>query len=438
MTIDQGLGALGFDLGRMVMLARAGGLDHGAVETALTTQIASLTGPDQSRKVGIQVVLRAAQQLARQPRLHRETLFILDTGFPDLRDRPGFAATRLKCLIRSGRRADLVAEAMRLLSNPHLQRETLEKVLDIIGNIGFWPFLPLTPDLAPNLIREIDRFLSDPQKHYEDWVSKVSATLEIRNEIVGPFGKIGRADWKEDQSTTSARLLWGLASTILMQNVDRGLNYEPDPILDRLWFDELLTSQQRRDKLQALYNVQDTGPMLAALANGQSVLVADFHVRVGLEMAKFLYSSQFPISGIARGWSGSGDSKDFGFSTTDPGTGAAVLKLAKEARRAPRIIYIFPDGPDGEQISRICLKKTVKIGRGAAALAYFGKTSVFFARSRWTGQQFQGRLVTGPSPADHSSLESYESVFADAVVDHMAQIIQSAPEDIGSYWTHLA
>jgi hypothetical protein len=71
-------------------------------------------------------------------------------------------------------------------------------------------------------------------------------------------------------------------------------------------------------------------------------------------------------------------------------------------------------------------------------LAYFGKTSVFFARSRWTGQQFQGRLVTGPSPADHSSLESYESVFADAVVDHMAQIIQSAPEDIGSYWTHLA
>ena len=202
------------------MLARAGGLDHGSVETALTTQIASLTGPDQSRKVGIQVVLRAAQQLARQPRLHRETLFILDTCFPDLRDRPGFAATRLKCLIRSGLRADLVAEAMRLLSDPHLQRETLEKVLDIIGNIGFWPFLPLTPDLAPNLIREIDRFLSDPQKHYEDWVSTVSATLEIRNEIVGPFGKIGRADWKEDQSTTSARLLWGLASTILMQNVD--------------------------------------------------------------------------------------------------------------------------------------------------------------------------------------------------------------------------
>ena len=101
------------------MLARAGGLDHGAVETALTTQIASLTGPDQSRKVGIQVVLRAAQQLARQPRLHRETLFILDTGFPDLRDRPGFAATRLKCLIRSGLRAD---QARRTRDHRHCHR----------------------------------------------------------------------------------------------------------------------------------------------------------------------------------------------------------------------------------------------------------------------------------------------------------------------------
>lgn len=434
MTIDQGLGALGFDLGRMVMLARAGGLDHGAVETALTTQIASLTGPDQSRKVGIQVVLRAAQQLARQPRLHRETLFILDTGFPDLRDRPGFAATRLKCLIRSGRRADLVAEAMRLLSDPHLQRETLEKVLDIIGNIGFWPFLPLTPDLAPNLIREIDRFFSDPQKHYEDWGAAVSIALEKHGGILRPFSEIG---WQNDPNVANAKLLWGLAANRLLQIVGAVMTYEPDPVQDQPWFDALLSRQMRRTRFHELFDVQDTEPLLARLSAGQSVLVAGFHASVDLGLSRFLYSQGYPVAGIAKDARVGLDPRNLGVSTSSPGTGTALLKLAKAARSSPRVIYIFPDGGDGEQLERQCLGKTVQIGRGAAALAFYGKTVVYFARHHWSGRQFVTRLIPGPSPTDYGNLEEFETAFADATVAHMVEIIQSPPEDIGTFWRHL-
>jgi lauroyl/myristoyl acyltransferase len=251
---------------------------------------------------------------------------------------------------------------------------------------------------------------------------------------LGPFSKIV---WPQEPHIAGAKLLWGLAADRLAQLVRAVLPYEPDPVRDQLWLETLLPAAMRRDRFHALFDVQGPEPLLATLAAGQSVLVAGFHAGVDLGLSSFLYAQGYPVAGISKDSGVTLDPHNLGVATGTPGTGAAVLKLAKAARQAPRIIYIFPDGGDGEQSQRLCLGRPVQIGRGAAALAYYGKTAVFFARNRWTGHQFLTQLIPGPLPADHGSLVEYEAAFADAAAAHMTQIIQSAPEDIGSYWTHL-
>ena len=108
------------------------------------------------------------------------------------------------------------------------------------------------------------------------------------------------------------------------------------------------------------------------------------------------------------------------------------LKLAKLHRKEPRITRIFPDGGDGREFRDIELFGVkVSIGMGGSLLAYYGKSRLVFAKTRWTGAGWQVDFDIGPDMALAKSLQEADGIFLDYYAGNLRKILLGPVIDIG-------
>jgi lauroyl/myristoyl acyltransferase len=85
--------------------------------------------------------------------------------------------------------------------------------------------------------------------------------------------------------------------------------------------------------------------------------------------------------------------------------------------------------------------RPVKIGRGAAMLAYLGKAATYFATSQWAGSGFTFSLQPGPLASDYDSIEKFEDAFGTFYARCFEKIVLGPPEDMvpvpNMFWQSL-
>jgi lauroyl/myristoyl acyltransferase len=166
--------------------------------------------------------------------------------------------------------------------------------------------------------------------------------------------------------------------------------------------------------------------------------MASAHAGISVVHHAGLYPAlPFPVSVIAQQTAPAGRAGDFNISTKDASANLEFMKLAKMMRKSPRLVRIFPDGPDGEGLPVSVFGRPGRIGRGAAMLSYLGKAATYFAEAHWTGDGFAFSLRAGPLATDYSDLASFERSFADFYVSCFERIVRGAPEDMmpnGGLW----
>lgn len=107
------------------------------------------------------------------------------------------------------------------------------------------------------------------------------------------------------------------------------------------------------------------------------------------------------------------------------------LKLAKRLRKEPRITRIFPDGGDGRELREIDLFGVkVAIGMGGSLLAYYGKSQLVFAKTRWTGAGWQVDFDIGPDIAYATSLQEADQIFLEYYAANLRKILLGPVIDI--------
>ncbi len=118
-----------------------------------------------------------------------------------------------------------------------------------------------------------------------------------------------------------------------------------------------------------------------------------------------------------------------------PGTGMNLgfVKLAKELKRRPQIVVIFPDGAAGNDLRQVQIGAAqARIRLGGAALARVAKSTLFFTRSVWNGHGFDMELVKGPEIDPAMSSETVNDLFVAFYADGLRRVIGGAAVDYGS------
>lgn len=173
----------------------------------------------------------------------------------------------------------------------------------------------------------------------------------------------------------------------------------------------------------------------------RSVIIANAHA--GLSTAHhlgLLPSVPFPYSVVSEAAGPAVRPQDYHLATGGPNVALGFAKLAKLMKSSPRVVRIFPDGGAGELMDISICGQNVKIGRGAASLAYLGKAATFFSSSHWTGSRFVFSMVPGPVASDYADRETFEHDFAGFYANCLEQIVLGPPEDMApdsGFWSHL-
>ncbi len=175
----------------------------------------------------------------------------------------------------------------------------------------------------------------------------------------------------------------------------------------------------------------DLSALTEALEHGRNAIVLRVHSGVRL-IEQALAKAGVPIWNVV-----THEVTKPGASTllVAPGTGMNLgfVKLAKELKRRPQIVVIFPDGAAGNDLRLAQIGPAqARIRLGGAALARVAKSTLFFTRSVWTGQGFDMELIKGPEIDPGMSAETVNDLFVAFYADGLRRVIGGAVVDYGS------
>lgn len=233
------------------------------------------------------------------------------------------------------------------------------------------------------------------------------------------------------------RLLWGQNVDIYIKFLRRFslpfLNCMPDDPTAR----KLL---RLNHELGGALILDDASPLQAAAAT-QSVLLSTAHAgasevewqlfgHVDLPMALVAANSDTTLRGTNRLTLGTqGDFQ------------ANFLKLVKIVKKSPHLIRIFPDGPKGGDLLEFdLLGRKIRLGQGAATLAWHARAATFFTGTRWEGAKIRIYLRQGPVADKGMGREAFDQAFYAFYLDCLKEIVLGAPEDMGGmggFWPSL-
>uniref|UniRef100_A4WY52 Uncharacterized protein n=2 Tax=Cereibacter TaxID=1653176 RepID=A4WY52_CERS5 len=407
----------------------AGAAIREAVETALG-QVAPESGqPLRAWRIR---VLAVAGRLLLNRELRSEVVDLTRHAVPALTDVPALAHLRLVALWQLRDRAGTVTEASRVLALPGLPQagrralrqsvrqwgiegelvETVESLLD------FWP----DPEAAL-----ADPFAQVPHEAPPPWLERMgSAILRLRGDDPSDAAFMGRFTW--------GRELFRRA--VFLTRVARTLNESGHPLSPLEWTHMALHAELQRRILPP-----DPAPLLSCIAEGRSAVIVQAHAGVSTAHQLGLPLGEVGLSHISRNAAPASRPQDFHLATGAPGAAIEFTKLARMMKKTPRIVRIFPDGGMGEKTEVSVLGKPVPIGRGAAHLAWLGRSAVFYCGSHRKEGTFGFSLVPGPVAADYADAASFERAFNAFYAARLEEIVQGPPDEMmvgGGFWPHLA
>jgi hypothetical protein len=119
--------------------------------------------------------------------------------------------------------------------------------------------------------------------------------------------------------------------------------------------------------------------------------------------------------------------------TSNPAeTSLRLLKLAKDMKRVPQVVVIFPDGQIGTEIQLADLGSIkAKVQLGGAALARVAKSRIFFSRSVWTGRGFAMELTQGPDFEPGTPSEVVNTEFTAFYAKCLQRVLDGQAVDYG-------
>ena len=245
--------------------------------------------------------------------------------------------------------------------------------------------------------------------------------------------------WRTDAMVATARAFRALAPAP---------SFDEETYVQRfIWgvlareFCRALTSQNLSEELQALSNqlprhIDAVDPAEIDLAGGRSLLFVGAHsgvgsvVGVGLEAVR----AEWPLPSltISKNASKSAGRQGIRLGTEDLKP-TDFLKVLKTIRKEPHQIVIYPDGPNGRDRGDFeLLGKTVSIGLGAAALAWYGRAQTFFVGTRWHGtDRLETYVVPGPIADPDDDRNAFDEAFHRFYLDRLTDIALGPPENIG-------
>ncbi len=107
-------------------------------------------------------------------------------------------------------------------------------------------------------------------------------------------------------------------------------------------------------------------------------------------------------------------------------------------RKGARIVSIVPDGRKGGNFAQTTIAgRSVKVALGAAKLAYFGKSTFVFAKSRWTEAGLTADFTMGPKVEQNDSKEKAEEYLIAFYTNCVTEWLRGDPIDfapMGGYW----
>ncbi|QYK43028.1 MAG: hypothetical protein KF887_08015 [Paracoccaceae bacterium] len=182
----------------------------------------------------------------------------------------------------------------------------------------------------------------------------------------------------------------------------------------------------------------DLSPVLAAQAEGRSVVIAAAHLDMPGRFNWVDGGVRLPRARVRRRPLTPAEARTLDISTVQPDLALRYLKLVKAMRRTPHFVEIYPDAADGGEIATGTLAgHPFRIGRGAAHLAFQSRAAPFFPACGWDGARFVRRLIPGPRAEAGMAPDDYDAAFTAFYTGCLSDMLTGPPEAISGVLLHL-
>ncbi|MFN4159526.1 MAG: hypothetical protein ACK4GO_14130 [Gemmobacter sp.] len=356
---------------------------------------------------------------------HRAALDLSHRAAPETYWAPNLS--RLRVLAAAGLRdADLLADEVAALR----ERANADVALrDVVINLGFHLLLAPGPE-------DFRWAWGTPRATIEDQLADLTAAQGRR--FVPRWSDRRLHGMRRDGlefAAFSDRLARGLAMMHFLSHLKR-LDSRLARLIGPLTPEECLI-RALHGQIARVLVTPDLTPILQAQSEGRSIVIAGIHTAVGAHLWREGAELTLPQARIFRRALTGADAETLNISSTAPDMPLRYLRLLKAMRRAPHIVEVFPDGADGgETLAPLLCGHPVRIGRGAAHLAWQSKAATFVPVMGWDGVRYVSTLREGPSPQDHAAADDYDAAFADFYVGCLADMLQGPPEAISGPLLH--
>jgi hypothetical protein len=415
-----------------LFLTASSDVDGNEIQQAIVN--ADMTHHDRQLPVSetqkLHILKEAGRSLIRQEDLLESAIHLTRFADPTLSNTAELAQIRLHALRRLGRTEELLEDAERILQSADAGSRSAKIVRDSLRKWNMERRIPVDTKYLPAYFPDPEVALQRP------FASALPEGPYSSADAIGPVIAALQGRDPEDLAFLQ-RVRWGAQAhrqMVFLNNLRRKILKKPDHDTEEQFALELY--EAHRSRIAPL----DTTDVMKEIEAGKSVVLAEAHAGMSIVQNYGLPFGPTPFSIITRGGSKARRPQDFHFSSLGQHVPRDLAKLVKLMRKDPRIVRIFPDGPHGEGSPVSLCGRSVRIGRGGAAIAYSGKASVFFPRTVWDGEQFNTQLQRGPSAPDYASKEAFEQAFNDFYAAQLTAIIMGAPEDMapaGGFWLFL-
>ena len=406
---------------------------------AEAAQIAVPADPDRLQTVeAVRIIAAAGRQLAAAPPRWGAALAMVEAAPVPLRDRLPLQLLRLRAMARCGRLPEVPPEIARLLLGHPADPKRDAALVNLAEQLGIFPQVPHLPRLSETL-------WGAPKA---DLAATVAGLDLKRYRTLLPPGLLGFFCEARGLSPAAVPevadgLARGLAAThfgLFTLGAEVVLLKRGVPPVARSDREQAVLNQAAAihagvagSDLALLEQLRDQGRSVILLGSHLGMLdpdLADLH-GLGMRMA-VIHSGLRDIRPVPRR---AGQPEVTEIRALDAAQMPFdLLRLAKSMRRSPCLVRIWPDGACSDALRRIeVCGRRFDIGTGAATLGYYGKAVLVFARSRWTGRNWQVDLQAGPDLAEARTPDDASDQLAGFYAQSLETQLLGPLMDIGGY-----
>ncbi|MGD9861574.1 MAG: hypothetical protein AB7S99_00015 [Pseudodonghicola sp.] len=416
-----------------VLFKTPDGVDEAVIRQAFDSAMAEAEALDRepSPQDRLRIIAEAGRRLLADPAHLTAAVYWTQAAAPEFTDGAPLAHIRLLALWRQGDRSATIAEADRLLSAAAAGSPVRKLVHDTLRRWNAERELPARAAYLEDYWGDLDAALQDPVG-----AIKADSGFPQIDRLASPLADLNNVPEAEREEFTR-RLCWGMQWHRCLRQLRLAAAEVTTSIPAAQHTARHRTILALNAKVHSLFIPPDLESVTQGIASGRSAVLS--HPHAGLTILSDLGLRQLsaPLSLVTTKGAPLGRPNDFHVSTISPTIATDFAKLTKLMRKQPRIVRIFPDGPHGQTVEAPLLGRQVRIGRGAAVLAYLGRAATFFSTSHWDGHAFRFDLVPGPDPRDFDSIETFDATFTRFFLDRLQDILLGPPEDMapdGGIW----